>query len=96
MSADILLYKAEAVPVGKDQEQHVELARSIAKKFIKNSALPRLGRRAKFFPEPKLIMPKIRGKNNELNRPKKENVKNRRPEKLHFPFLIRPKTSRKK
>jgi hypothetical protein len=33
MAADILLYKGQAVPVGKDQEQHVELTRTIAKKF---------------------------------------------------------------
>ncbi len=33
MSADILLYQSEAVPVGEDQIQHVELARTIAKKF---------------------------------------------------------------
>src|SRR5207237_2117197 len=33
MAADILLYKTDAVPVGKDQEQHVELTRSLAKKF---------------------------------------------------------------
>jgi len=33
MTADIMLYKSNAVPVGKDQEQHVELARTIARKF---------------------------------------------------------------
>ena len=33
MAADILIYKTETVPVGEDQRQHVELARSIAKKF---------------------------------------------------------------
>jgi tryptophanyl-tRNA synthetase len=33
MTADILLYKADTVPVGEDQVQHVELARTIAKKF---------------------------------------------------------------
>ncbi len=33
MAADILLYKTETVPVGEDQVQHVELARTIAKKF---------------------------------------------------------------
>lgn len=33
MAADILLYKPEAVPVGDDQVQHVELTRSIAEKF---------------------------------------------------------------
>lgn len=33
MAADILLYDTEAVPVGEDQVQHVELARDLAKRF---------------------------------------------------------------
>jgi len=33
MAADILLYDSELVPVGKDQQQHVEIARDIAEKF---------------------------------------------------------------
>lgn len=33
MTADILLPKADIVPVGKDQKQHVEIARDIAEKF---------------------------------------------------------------
>jgi len=33
MAADILLYKANYVPVGDDQKQHIELARDIAQKF---------------------------------------------------------------
>ena len=33
MAADILLYSPEVVPVGKDQIQHVEIARDIATKF---------------------------------------------------------------
>ncbi len=33
MAADILLYNANVVPVGKDQKQHVEIARDIAVKF---------------------------------------------------------------
>jgi tryptophanyl-tRNA synthetase len=32
-AADILLYKAELVPVGQDQVQHVEIARRIARSF---------------------------------------------------------------
>lgn len=32
-TADILIYKADYVPVGKDQEQHLELSRNIAGKF---------------------------------------------------------------
>lgn len=33
MAADILLYQADQVPVGKDQKQHVEIARDLAGKF---------------------------------------------------------------
>ncbi|MCW5205565.1 tryptophan--tRNA ligase [Desulfobulbus sp. F5] len=33
MAADILLYQAEIVPVGKDQKQHIEVARDIAISF---------------------------------------------------------------
>jgi tryptophanyl-tRNA synthetase len=33
MAADILMYDANIVPVGKDQKQHVEFARDIAMKF---------------------------------------------------------------
>ena len=33
MAADILIFQAERVPVGKDQKQHVEVARDIAMKF---------------------------------------------------------------
>lgn len=33
MAADILLYQADQVPVGKDQKQHLEVARDLAVKF---------------------------------------------------------------
>ncbi|MFZ2188785.1 MAG: tryptophan--tRNA ligase [Candidatus Moraniibacteriota bacterium] len=33
MAADILLYDTQAVPVGKDQKQHIELARTLAQRF---------------------------------------------------------------
>ena len=33
MAADILLYRADAVPVGEDQKQHVELTRDLAERF---------------------------------------------------------------
>lgn len=49
-AADILLYKAVAVPVGEDQVQHVELTRDIARKF-NNQFAP-------IFPEPKALVPK--------------------------------------
>jgi len=48
MAADILLYQAEAVPVGKDQVQHVELARTLARRFNR--------RFGKTFAVPKVIL----------------------------------------
>lgn len=33
MAADILIHKAHKVPVGKDQEQHLEMARTFARRF---------------------------------------------------------------
>ena len=33
MSADILLYDADIVPVGKDQLQHIEMTRDVASRF---------------------------------------------------------------
>ena len=38
MAADILLFNAHKVPVGKDQKQHVEMARDIAQRFNHNFA----------------------------------------------------------
>ena len=38
MAADILLFSADQVPVGKDQKQHVEMARVIAQRFNHNFA----------------------------------------------------------
>lgn len=35
MAADILLYQAELVPVGKDQKQHIEITRDVAQRFNK-------------------------------------------------------------
>jgi tryptophanyl-tRNA synthetase len=64
MAADILLYKTQAVPVGKDQEQHVELARSIAKKFNQKFG--------EVFPEPKSMLPKMGAKIMSLTDPKKK------------------------
>lgn len=45
MAADILLYKAELVPVGIDQEPHLEVTREIARKFNRMFG--------QTFPEPK-------------------------------------------
>lgn len=44
MAADIIIHKAVKVPVGKDQEQHVEMARNFVNRFN--------GRYGEVFPEP--------------------------------------------
>lgn len=55
MAADILLYKAELVPVGLDQEPHLELTREVVRKFNQMFSPPtRLpARQAGRFSEPK-------------------------------------------
>lgn len=45
-AADILIYRAKYVPVGKDQEQHLELSRDLARRFNSQFGAP-------FFPEPR-------------------------------------------
>jgi tryptophanyl-tRNA synthetase len=51
MTADILLYRADLVPVGEDQVQHLELAREITRRW--NAEFSPDG---DFFPEPKPLM----------------------------------------
>lgn len=50
-AADILLYRADSVPVGEDQRQHLELTRDIARKW--NAAYGEL------FPEPEALIGKV-------------------------------------
>ena len=71
MASDILLYKSQAVPVGKDQEQHVELARTISKKFNQKFG--------KIFPEPETILPRVGAKIMSLTDPKKKMSKSDDP-----------------
>jgi tryptophanyl-tRNA synthetase len=60
MSSDILIYKADFVPVGEDQSAHVELTREIARRF--NLFYCQGG--TAVFPEPKTVLtpaPKLPG-----------------------------------
>ncbi|HZK25406.1 MAG TPA: tryptophan--tRNA ligase [Oscillospiraceae bacterium] len=49
MAADILLYRAEAVPVGEDQIPHLEITREIGRRF-------NFLYKTNFFPEPETIL----------------------------------------
>jgi tryptophanyl-tRNA synthetase len=63
-AADILLYRAELVPVGEDQLQHLELSREIARKWnarfdqqtIRQNGTREEQKKAGFFPEPKGLL----------------------------------------
>ena len=50
-SADILIYRANAVPVGEDQVSHIELTREIARRF--NHIY------GPVFPEPQALLTKV-------------------------------------
>lgn len=51
-AADILLYRADGVPVGEDQVQHLELSREIARRWNARFA----SEEAPYFPEPKALL----------------------------------------
>lgn len=86
-TADVLLYKGQGVPVGKDQEQHVELMRTLARKF-----------NLKFgqtFDEPKSLILKEGSKIMSLTDPKKKMSKSDDSKGCIFLFDP-PETIRKK
>jgi tryptophanyl-tRNA synthetase len=67
MAADILLYHADAVPVGDDQRQHIELTRDIAQRFnhmfgdtftLPDAMIPPSGARIKGLDDPTQKMSK--------------------------------------
>lgn len=67
MAADILLYNADAVPVGNDQRQHLELCRNLAQRFNHNYSetftipepfIPKTGARIMSLQEPTAKMSK--------------------------------------
>lgn len=77
-AADILLYKAEGVPVGKDQEQHIELTRTLARKFNQKFG--------KTFKEPKSLVLEEGSKIMSLTDPKRKMSKSDDPKSCIFLF----------
>ena len=55
MASDILLYQPQFVPVGQDQQAHVELTREMARRF--NQFYKLAGEVAKFCPSPRFCSP---------------------------------------
>ncbi|MCP2309907.1 MULTISPECIES: tryptophan--tRNA ligase [Kitasatospora] len=86
--ADILLYQADAVPVGEDQRQHVELTRDLAERF--NS------RYAPTFTVPKPYILKETAKIQDLQDPAIKMSKSASSPKGLVSLLDEPKVSAKK
>jgi tryptophanyl-tRNA synthetase len=70
MAGDILLYRTDAVPIGDDQRQHLELARDMAERFngrfgetfvVPQGIYPEEGARVMNLQEPTVKMSKSRG-----------------------------------
>ncbi|KZB87646.1 tryptophan--tRNA ligase [Amycolatopsis regifaucium] len=72
MAADILLQGADEVPVGEDQRQHVELARTLAKRF--NSTY------GEVFTMPKAVLPPAGARIMDLSEPTRKMSKSTREE----------------
>lgn len=75
MAADILLYRADLVPVGEDQKQHVELCRDIAARFngvygdvfkIPEPFIPKVGARIMSLDDPSSKMSKSEESNGSV------------------------------
>ncbi|MFA5318523.1 MAG: tryptophan--tRNA ligase [Patescibacteria group bacterium] len=88
MAADILLYNTDAVPVGEDQSQHVELARMLAKRF--NSQFKNV------FKIPEAIIKKEGARVMGLDDPKKKMSKSAASELNYIALLDEPEKARKK
>lgn len=72
MAADILLYQTDVVPVGEDQKQHVELTRTIARKFNQKFG--------QTFKIPEVKLPKSGAKIMSLQQPTRKMSKTDSPE----------------
>lgn len=73
MAADILLYRADEVPVGEDQKQHVELTRDLAERFnnsfgnalvVPQPVIGKVGARVMSLDDPRKKMSKSAGSAN--------------------------------
>jgi len=88
MAADILLFRADAVPVGEDQKQHLELTRDLAIRFN--------GRFGDEFPIPDPIIPKTGSRIMSLQDPTSKMSKSDPDEGSRILVLDDPDTIRRR
>ncbi len=88
MAADILLYNTDIVPVGEDQIQHIELTRTLARKFN--------ARFGETFKEPKEYVLKETARVMALDDPTKKMAKSAENPNSYIALLDEPEVIRKK
>jgi len=88
MASDILLYQTDLVPVGKDQKQHIELTRSLARRFNKEFG--------KTFKIPKALIKKQSEKIMGLDNPLKKMSKSAEDPYNYIALTDTPKLIREK
>lgn len=88
MAADILLYETDAVPVGEDQAQHVELTRDLARRFNQQFG--------ETFKVPELIIRKEGARIMGLDDPTKKMSKSAKSEYNRINLLDKPDLAAKK
>lgn len=88
MSADILLYNTDLVPVGEDQKQHLELTRDLAERFNKKYN--------DIFTIPEVRIPKVGARIMSLQDPTKKMSKSDPNNKAFISILDEPKLIEKK
>jgi len=88
MAADILLYRAELVPVGEDQRQHVELAREIAARFNRE--------RGAVFTVPEVLIGSSVARVRSLTDPSRKMSKTDEDAKSYIALLDSPQAVRSK
>lgn len=88
MAADILLYKADFVPVGEDQKQHIEITRDLAHRFNQ--------RYAPIFTLPKMMIPKQGARIYSLQNPQKKMSKSDSNQNGYITLLDPPDVIEKK
>lgn len=88
MAADILLYRANLVPVGDDQRQHLEVTRDLAERFN--------NRFGEVFPIPDALIPEKSARVMSLTDPTSKMSKSHPNEKSRVRILDSPDVIRKK
>lgn len=88
MAADILLYDTEVVPVGEDQLQHIELARTLARRFNR--------RFGDTFVLPQGVVQKAGARIMALDNPTKKMSKSALSEAGYIALMDKPDVARKK